>query len=183
MTSSTSCSRMSCVSSSSGRIGTPSGYRGPASDGGYVRSSIPGICVAVNATTSVSASSRNATLKLWKSRPPAPMMMTLRISFSFAARGAGARRRPSRSSSLHAEPDGNLPLRLLRRPQRAHRAAEDLLVEVDVLGNRLARLAPLHPHEDGDAEQQQHEPLGEPLLAGAPDRPHRVGEGEARDDG
>src|SRR5512132_2822832 len=37
---------------------------------------MPGICVAVKATTSVSGSLRKTTLKLWKSRPPAPMMMT-----------------------------------------------------------------------------------------------------------
>src|SRR5712691_11383766 len=37
-----------------------------------------GICVAVNATTSLSGSSRNTVLKLWKSRPAAPMMRTRR---------------------------------------------------------------------------------------------------------
>ncbi len=36
-----------------------------------------GICVAVNATTSYSASSRYTTLKLWKSRPAAPMIKIL----------------------------------------------------------------------------------------------------------
>src|SRR5512132_2753758 len=41
---------------------------------------MPGICVAVKATTSKLGSSRKATLKLWKSRPPAPMMITLRIA-------------------------------------------------------------------------------------------------------
>ena len=35
-----------------------------------------GIWVAVKATTSTSGSSRNTTLKLWKSRPAAPMMTT-----------------------------------------------------------------------------------------------------------
>ena len=34
-----------------------------------------GICVAVNATTRLRGSSRNTVLKLWKSRPAAPMMM------------------------------------------------------------------------------------------------------------
>jgi hypothetical protein len=33
-----------------------------------------GIWVAVKATTSVAPSARNATLKLWKSRPAAPMI-------------------------------------------------------------------------------------------------------------
>src|SRR5581483_2483856 len=37
---------------------------------------MPGICAAVNATTSEAGSSRKATLKLWKSRPAAPMMST-----------------------------------------------------------------------------------------------------------
>src|SRR5687768_12604975 len=35
---------------------------------------MPGICVAVKTTTSIAGSSRNAVLKLWKSRPAAPMM-------------------------------------------------------------------------------------------------------------
>src|SRR5205823_1864061 len=35
-----------------------------------------GICVAVNATTSTSGSSRYTTLKLWKSLPAAPMIST-----------------------------------------------------------------------------------------------------------
>jgi hypothetical protein len=35
---------------------------------------MPGICAAVKATTSESGSSRNTVLKLWKSRPPAPMI-------------------------------------------------------------------------------------------------------------
>src|SRR6267143_2922134 len=39
---------------------------------------MPGICVAVNATTSYAGSSRKTTLKLWKSRPAAPRMMTRR---------------------------------------------------------------------------------------------------------
>jgi hypothetical protein len=41
-----------------------------------------GICVAVNATTSVSGSSRNTVLKLWKSRPAAPMMITRRFGMA-----------------------------------------------------------------------------------------------------
>ena len=36
---------------------------------------MPGICAAVKATTRVSGSSRKTTLKSWKSRPPAPMMI------------------------------------------------------------------------------------------------------------
>ena len=56
----------------------PSGYSGPASEGGYRRWSMPGICAAVNATTCVSASSLKTTLKSWKSRPPAPITMTFR---------------------------------------------------------------------------------------------------------
>src|SRR5688500_18114018 len=35
-----------------------------------------GICAAVNATTRYPGSSRKTMLKLWKSRPAAPMMMT-----------------------------------------------------------------------------------------------------------
>src|SRR3990170_7171380 len=37
---------------------------------------MPGICAAVKATTSQPGSSRKATLKLWKSRPAAPMIST-----------------------------------------------------------------------------------------------------------
>src|SRR5215469_16110285 len=49
---------------------------------------MPGICVAVKATTLVFPSSRKTTLKSWKSRPPAPMMMTLRTIDSFRRRSA-----------------------------------------------------------------------------------------------
>src|ERR687892_917280 len=42
-----------------------------------MRPSMPGICVAVKATTSLAGSSRYRTLKLWKSRPAAPMIRTL----------------------------------------------------------------------------------------------------------
>ena len=49
---------MSCSSSRSGRIGIPDGYRSPASSGGYLRSAMPGIWVAVNATTSTVGSPR-----------------------------------------------------------------------------------------------------------------------------
>src|SRR5512144_679238 len=56
----------------------PAGYREPASAAGYVRSLMYGIWVAVNATTSVSGSSRKTTVKLWKSRPAAPMISTRR---------------------------------------------------------------------------------------------------------
>src|SRR3990170_1570918 len=68
---------MSCGRSSSSKMGIPSGYRVPARDAGYLRPMIPGICVAVNATTSYASSSRKTTLKLWKSRPAAPRMITL----------------------------------------------------------------------------------------------------------
>src|SRR5512132_2969107 len=40
---------------------------------------MPGIWVAVKATTRVSGSSRKTVLKSWKSRPPAPMMTTVRM--------------------------------------------------------------------------------------------------------
>src|SRR3989441_3710410 len=69
---------MSEGSSSSGKIGIPSGWSFPAREVGYFRVAIPGICVAVKATTSYAGLSRKYTLKLWKSRPPAPRMMTLR---------------------------------------------------------------------------------------------------------
>src|SRR3972149_3659651 len=68
---------MSCGRSSSSKMGIPSGYRVPARDAGYLRPMIPGICVAVNATTSYASSSRKTTLKLWKSRPAAPRRITL----------------------------------------------------------------------------------------------------------
>src|SRR5687768_12226874 len=41
---------------------------------------MPGICAAVKATTRYDGSPRKTVLKSWKSRPPAPMMMTLRMS-------------------------------------------------------------------------------------------------------
>src|SRR2546423_652203 len=69
---------MSVVSSDSRWIGIPSGYRSPARAAGYVRFSMKGIWVAVKATTSTSGSSRYTVLKLWKSRPAAPMMSTRR---------------------------------------------------------------------------------------------------------
>ena len=47
--------------------------------------------------------------------------------------------------------------------------------------DRRRLLPPLHPDVDRDPEEQQHEALGQPLLARAPDRPHRVGEGESGD--
>src|SRR5436190_19951209 len=56
-----------------------------------------GICVAVNATTSVSASSRNTVLKLWKSRPAAPMIRTRRFMARPFRKGVmrGRRRLPA----------------------------------------------------------------------------------------
>src|SRR5581483_2078610 len=41
---------------------------------------MPGICVAVKATTTAVGSSRYATLKLWKSRPAAPRMTIRRVA-------------------------------------------------------------------------------------------------------
>ncbi len=59
-----------------------------------------GIWVAVNATTSVSASSRYTVLKLWKSRPAAPMMRTRRdMAFRPFERGCDARVAPPPRSS------------------------------------------------------------------------------------
>src|SRR5207247_3297660 len=63
-------------SSSSGKMGIPSGYEGPARDAGNLRDSMPGICVAVNAWTRTAGSSLNRTRKLKKSRPAAPMIRT-----------------------------------------------------------------------------------------------------------
>src|SRR2546425_13255452 len=71
---------MSEGSSSSGKIGIPSGWSFPAREVGYFRVAMPGICVAVKATTSYAGLSRKYTLKLWKSRPAAPRIMTLRGS-------------------------------------------------------------------------------------------------------
>src|SRR3990170_7621702 len=64
----------------------PSGYSSPANDGGYLRPTMPGIWAAVNATTSYSPWSRNTTLKLWKSRPAAPRMITFFRPMSTAPR-------------------------------------------------------------------------------------------------
>src|SRR5580765_7506313 len=59
-----------------------------------------GIWVAVNATTSVSASSRYTVLKLWKSRPAAPMIRTRRVmAFRPFERGCDARVAPPPRSS------------------------------------------------------------------------------------
>src|SRR3972149_2235091 len=41
---------------------------------------MPGICEAVKAATRASGSARNTVLKSWKSRPPAPMITTVRIA-------------------------------------------------------------------------------------------------------
>ena len=67
---------MSLGSSLSGYIGMPSGYRSPASSGGYLLFSMKGIWVAVKATTSYSGLFLKKTLKLWKSLPAAPMITT-----------------------------------------------------------------------------------------------------------
>src|SRR5919204_665426 len=57
-----------------------------------------GICVAVNATTSNWARSRNRTLKLWKSRPAAPAMTTrLPVIWPEDRRAAGGARRAQRA--------------------------------------------------------------------------------------
>ena len=54
----------------------PFGYSLPARTAGYLRSLMYGICVAVKATTSYFSLSRKYVLKLWKSRPAAPMIRT-----------------------------------------------------------------------------------------------------------
>jgi hypothetical protein len=41
---STCCSAMTLSRSDSGKMGSPSGYRGPASSGGYLAASMWGIC-------------------------------------------------------------------------------------------------------------------------------------------
>ncbi len=76
ITSSTPCFFISSLSSASGFTGIPLGYNEPESSGGYVLHSIPGICVAVKATTSKASLFLKQTLKLWKSRPAAPIMIT-----------------------------------------------------------------------------------------------------------
>jgi hypothetical protein len=70
------CFLISSGSLFSGYIGIPFGYNLPASSGGYILSSIPGICSAVKAITWKSLLSRKNTLKLWKSLPAAPMIIT-----------------------------------------------------------------------------------------------------------
>src|SRR5579875_1031588 len=74
---------------------------------------------------------------------------------------------------------GYCPLRGLRRPGGEVASTCPLGIHPGL--SRLLGLAPLHPDEDGDAEQEEHEALGEPLLARAPDRPHRVRERERGD--
>ena len=72
---------------SSGYMGMPSGYPGPESSAGYRRSSMNGIWVAVKQTTRYSGLDLKQVLKLWKSRPAAPIMM---MFFCFIVSG-GAR--------------------------------------------------------------------------------------------
>src|SRR5437870_12581298 len=61
-----------------------------------------GIWVAVKATTSLPGSSRYTTLKLWKSRPAAPMMST---RFDIASPPDLIGPRPGRPPSLRATAD------------------------------------------------------------------------------
>jgi len=58
-------------------MGIPFGYCFPANFAGYFRPAMSGICVAVNATTWNAELLRYTMLKLWKSRPAAPIMMVL----------------------------------------------------------------------------------------------------------
>src|SRR5687768_1688620 len=51
-----------------------------------------GICVAVNATTSIPSTPRKATLKLWKSRPAAPAITTRLLVMERSLCRAGGRR-------------------------------------------------------------------------------------------
>src|SRR5439155_18075551 len=78
---------------------------------GYVRSSMNGICVAVNATTSTSSRSRYTTLKLWKSRPAAPMMRTRRGigRLRVAAAPTGSALRQEDGVAVLARRPGSLP--------------------------------------------------------------------------
>src|SRR5262245_28508500 len=64
---------------------------------------MPGICVAVNATSCVRRSVRYRTLKLWKSRPPAPMMITLCIAPPFGLPLLGHAKRLAALPPLHPD--------------------------------------------------------------------------------
>src|SRR5689334_710561 len=116
-----------------------------------MRPAMPGICVAVKATTSVFGSPRKATLKLWKSRPPAPMMIVLRIALLLSA-------------GRFSVDSGGSPLPELRRlPLRKLGAVEEGPVRIAPgLGRLLLPLTPLHPDEDRDSEEQEHEALRRP---------------------
>src|SRR4029079_1491805 len=76
---------------------------------------MPGICVAVKATTSVDGSFRKTTLKSWKSRPAAPMMTTRSRSIADLLVGFDAQTRHGR---MHARPSAwaaaTEPARVLR---------------------------------------------------------------------
>src|SRR3712207_7948532 len=85
-----------------------------------------GIWVAVKATTSVSGSSRNTVLKLWKSRPAAPMMITRRFGMAdpsfphgVSGRGCGRRREwcDARGGAVR-RPGGDEERREIGRAQR-----------------------------------------------------------------
>src|SRR3990172_9440257 len=59
---------------------------------------MPGICDALNATTSTAGSARNTTLKSWKSRPAAPMMIRRRRLMSASPRVFLVARKPPAAS-------------------------------------------------------------------------------------
>ena len=113
-----------------------------------------GICVAVKATTRTSSRPRKATLKLWKSRPAAPAIRTLRIR---------------RQSPRFAPP----PRRDRARRQRPRRGARppSALAFAPELAQERARLAPREP---GAAELLAQEGAEEGLEGPRPQVARRV---------
>src|SRR6266545_6135340 len=138
---------------------------------------MPGIWVAVKATTRVSGSSRKTVLKSWKSRPPAPMITTVRmvaVSFGWwsAPTGqAGADRSAQRVADSLRGSGGRSCSRVSGSALEGERLR---------LGGRPC-CPPAHPDVDRDAGQQQQEALEDDLVAGTGDRPQRVAEGQQRD--
>ena len=97
------------------------------------RPAVPGICVAVKATTTAVGSSRYTTLKLWKSRPAAPRMTIRRVATAVLRRARLLRHHRPRPLDAGSRPR-MLPLGVLG------------LSDVNVTTARLLVLSRFHRH-------------------------------------
>src|SRR3954469_1981290 len=102
-----------------------------------------GICVAVKATTSTSGLPRNATLKLWKSRPAAPAMRMRRGTAGEPSKWIGGRP-PSTDALLHAS-DQRVQVQLVAGQLADELLGRHALALAPQLAEERARLALREP--------------------------------------